>query len=267
LRHVRDFKQITTVSLTGHLMFEELGASGEIKHGTIADMTYTNQADTYAKMFAITRRDIINDDLGALTKVPQALGRGAALKLNDVFWTEFTADSSTFWTTGRLNYFEGAATNLQISSLTTAVQMFRDQIDADSKPLGIAPSMLVVPSALEVVAQNLFSGQNLVVGALGSTSAKSVEPNINPHAGKYKPVTSAYLGNAAYGNSSTAWYLLADPRDLAAIEVVFLNGQESPTIEQADADFSTLGIQMRGFHDFGVKKQEYRAGVKSKGAA
>ena len=28
-----------------------------------------------------------------------------------------------------------------------------------------------------------------------------------------------------------------------------------------------LGIQMRGYHDFGVSKQEYRAGVKMKGEA
>jgi hypothetical protein len=55
--------------------------------------------------------------------------------------------------------------------------------------------------------------------------------------------------------------------DLSAIEVVFLDGQETPTIEEAEADFDTLGIQFRGFHDFGVSKHEYRAGVKSKGAA
>jgi hypothetical protein len=55
--------------------------------------------------------------------------------------------------------------------------------------------------------------------------------------------------------------------DLAAIEVAFLKGVEVPTVETADADFNTLGIQMRGYHDFGVTKQDYRAGVKSKGAA
>jgi hypothetical protein len=68
-------------------------------------------------------------------------------------------------------------------------------------------------------------------------------------------------------NSAAAWYLLADPNDLPFIEAVFLNGQESPTVESADADFNTLGIQFRGYHDFGVDTQEYRAAVKSKGSA
>jgi len=51
------------------------------------------------------------------------------------------------------------------------------------------------------------------------------------------------------------------------IEVAFLNGQESPTIETADADFNVLGIQMRGFHDFGVSLQDYRGGISNKGEA
>ena len=40
------------------------------------------------------------------------------------------------------------------------------------------------------------------------------------------------------------------------IEVAFLNGQESPTIETADADSNVLGVQMRGYHDFGVALQD-----------
>ena len=79
---------------------------------------------------------------------------------------------------------------------------------------------------------------------------------------------SRYLSNSYYtGASSKAWYLLADPNDLPVIEVAFLNGQESPTIETAEADFSVLGIQARGVHDFGIALQDPRAGIRSKGEA
>jgi len=79
---------------------------------------------------------------------------------------------------------------------------------------------------------------------------------------------SRYRSNSQYaGNSSKAWYLLAEPGDLPVIEVAFLNGQESPTIETADADFSVLGVQMRGYHDFGVGLQDPRGGIKAKGEA
>ena len=47
--------------------------------------------------------------------------------------------------------------------------------------------------------------------------------------------------------------------------MAFLNGQESPTIETAEADFNQLGIKMRGYHDFGCALQDPRGGLKSKG--
>jgi hypothetical protein len=33
-------------------------------------------------------------------------------------------------------------------------------------------------------------------------------------------------------------------------------------VETAEADFNVLGVQMRGYYDFGVSKAEYLAGVK-----
>jgi hypothetical protein len=54
---------------------------------------------------------------------------------------------------------------------------------------------------------------------------------------------------------------------MAPIAVSFLNGNETPTVESADADFNTLGIQFRGYFDFGCDLAEYLSGIKSKGAS
>ena len=263
IRPARDFKTMTSYRLTGNLQYEKVGATGEIKHGTLTEDTYTNKVDTHAKMLAISRQDIINDDLGALQKVPSMLGRGAGLQLNEVFWTEFLADFASFWTTGRGNYMEGAGTVLAIDQLTALELLFLNQTDSNGKPLGITPRFLLTPNALSVKAAEICNSTEV-----RDTTASTKIGTSNPHAGKFTPIRSSYLHNSkmAGGYSTTAWYLLADPRDLAVIEVAFLNGIETPTIESSDADFDTLGIQMRGFHDFGVKKQEYRAGARSKGA-
>ena len=264
IRSVNDFKTNTSYRLTGAMQFEKVGPAGTIPHGTTDEQSFTNKAETYGKMYAITRQDIVNDDLGALSSIPRMIGRGSALKLNDVFWTEFL-DNSSFFASGNSNYFTGASTNLQSSSLKTAVQKFMDQTDEDGKPLGAMPKFLLVPTAEKVTADELYTSTNLNTG--GSSTTDKV-PNRNVFAGMYQPITSAYLSNSSYtGYSSTAWYLLCDPNDIAVIEVAFLNGQESPIVESADADFNTLGIQMRGYFDFGVAKQDYRGGVKSKGAA
>lgn len=258
---VSDFKTRTSYSLTGDMQYLAVPPGGELKHATAGEQAYTNKADTYGRMFALDRRDIINDDLGALTGIPRKLGRGGALKINDVFWTVFL-DNASFFTSGNKNYFEGSGTALSIDSLTTAEQMFLDQVDYDGKPLSIAAAILLVSTANKVLGDQLNTAQTIAYG--GSTAKLSN----NPHQGKYRSVASAYMSNTAYtGNSSTAWYLLADPMDLAVIEVCFLNGKQEPTVETSEADFSQLGVQMRGYHDFGVSKQEKKAGVKSKGAA
>lgn len=262
-RAVNDFKTVTSYRLTGGLSFEQVGPGGEIPHGDLGEESYSNKAETYGKMLAITRQDVINDDLGALTAVPQRIGRGAATKLNSVFWAEFL-DNAAFFATGNANYISGATTNLSSEGLRQGVEKLRKQTDPDGQPLALTPRLLLVPPELESIADELYASTNVNTG--GAAATEKV-PNRNTHAGKYRPVVSPYLSNTGYtGYSTTAWYLLADPLDLAVIEVCFLNGVEAPTVETADADFNTLGIQMRGYFDFGVNKQEPRGGIKSKGA-
>jgi hypothetical protein len=132
-------------------------------------------------------------------------------------------------------------------------------------PMGHTPRYLVVPPEVEVIAMELYTSTNYNTG--GAATTEKV-PNRNIFAGKYLPVVSNYLSNSSYtGYSTTAWYLVADPQDVPVIETVFLNGVESPTVESAEAEMNQLGIYLRGYHDFGVKKQEKRGGIKSKGAA
>lgn len=266
IRNVNDFKTVTSYRLVGTDQYEKIAPGGEFKHGTLGEQTFTNKAETYGLMLSIDRRDIINDDLGAITTVPRKLGRGSGLKINDVFWTVFLAEAAgTFFTSGNKNYITGASpvSTLGIDGLTLGELTFMNQTDPDGKPIGVMPKVLLVPTALSAIAAQLFKSLEM-----RDTTASIKFPVANPHAGKFPVLVSRYLGNSAYtGYSTTGWYLLADPSDLPVIETAFLNGNESPTIESSEADFNTLGIQMRGFHDFGVALQDPRGGMKSKGAA
>jgi hypothetical protein len=258
---VTDFKQITRYRLVGNMTYERVAPGGELKHGKLGEEKFTNQADTHGLMVAIDRRDIINDDLGVITSVPQELGRGAGQSLNDLFWTVFL-DHAGFFTPGNKNLLSGADTALTIDGLTKAEVQFNKQTDSTGRPLGIAPAILLVPTALTAIGSALVKATEIRENAAGSKY-----PVFNPHQGKFRLEMSRFLDNPKIpGGSDKAWYLLAEPADLAAIEVVFLNGQESPTIESTDADFATLGIQLRGYHDFGCSKQDPRAAVKAAGA-
>lgn len=260
VRNVSDFKTVTSYRLIGKDQYELVAPGGELKHGTLGNEQFTNKADTYGLMLSIDRRDIINDDLSAITTVPRKLGRGSGLKINDIFWATFM-NNATFFSVGNKNYISGATTGLSIDGLTEGEVKFMDQTDGDGKPIGIMPMLLLVPTALSAIGSQLFKSLEL-----RETTANAKYPVANPHQGKFRIEVSRYLSNAQYtGNSSKAWFLLADPNDLPVIEVAFLNGQEAPTIETAEADFNVLGVQMRGYHDFGVALQDFRGGLKSKG--
>ncbi len=134
VRNVSDFKTVTSYRLIGKDQYEEVAPGGELKHGTLGNETYTNKADTYGLMLSIDRRDIINDDLGAITTVPRKLGRGSGQKINDVFWETFLGNAA-FFTAGNNNYLTGADTVLSIDGLTKAEVAFMDQVDSDGKRL------------------------------------------------------------------------------------------------------------------------------------
>ncbi|NBW17448.1 MAG: hypothetical protein EBR82_56655, partial [Caulobacteraceae bacterium] len=116
----------------------------------------------------------------------------------------------------------------------------------DGKPLGVTPRTLLVSPENEITAAELMSGSLLITGE------NATRANVNVLAGRYQVVTSSYL------TSSSTWWLVANPADLPAMEVAFLNGVRVPTVEQAEADFNVLGVQMRGYFDFGVAKAESR---------
>ncbi len=260
IRPVSDFKEITSFSLTGDLTYEEVAPGGEIKHGTLGETTYTNKATTYGKLLGLDRRDLINDDAGALDSAGKRLGRGGALKFNAVFWACWLDDTAFFPTNASLsNYDSGSDSLLTAVGLDNMTSIFEMQTDPDGNPMGLSPAILLVPVPLHGSALTLM--QSEMLNLVSTTSAVNGQANI--WRGRYTVVKSQYLA----GSSAIlkCWYLLANPNDLPAIESCFLNGVEMPTVESADMDFDRLGITLRGFHDFGVRKQEYRAAVKSKG--
>jgi lambda family phage portal protein len=261
-RSLTDFKTVTTAALTGGFTYQKVGVAGEIKHATVGELTYTLQADTYARMIAVTRKDIINDDLGVFDQVREKLGRGAANSINRDFWTVFM-NNSAFFTSGRGNAASGAGTVLSIAALTQAETLFLNQTDPDGDPVAISPTILLVPNALTVTGANLMNSTTVA----NDTTANTITLGNNPHAGKYTLLRSSYLSNAAItGNSTTAYYLLANPNELSTIEVGFVGGKDTPTVDAAEADFNTLGFQWRGLIDYAIGLKEYRAGVRMAGA-
>lgn len=261
---VSDFKEHTRYRLTDDMKFQPVGKGGELKHGKLGEENFTQKADTHGIMFSLDRKDIINDDLGAFAAIPQVLGMGSAEAIAEAVFELLLSNPGNFFSTDNKNYLEGADTSLSIEALTAAELLFLEQTKPNGRPLSVAPRVLFVPPALNVTASQLMNA----TAVNETTTTNKPKVATNPHAGKFDVMTSAYLSNSTFaGASNKAWYLFADPNRLPAFEVAFLNGKQTPTVERADANFNTLGIQFRGYIDFGVKEQDHRGAVKVKGEA
>jgi len=240
VRSVNDFKAINLLRLNGDMKFRKIGNAGELKIAQASDTRRSVAADTYGISTQLTRQDMINDDLNALSQVPQRMGRGAALAMNEAIWGEFQSSNDTYYQKASA----AAGNALSLTALKAATTGFRKLTDPDGNPLGIAPRVLLVPPELEITAAELMTSALLISGNT------TKEPNANVLQGRYRVVVSNYL------TSASTWWLAADSVDLPALDVVFLNGQQAPTIEQVAPDYQLLGVAIRGFFDFGVSKAE-----------
>lgn len=275
---VSDFKTHNIYRLTNTGGYKQVGADGELKHGGFTDDKYTVAADTYGKMVGLTRKDIINDDLGALNRIMTALGIEGARFLEEIFYAHLLDNRDTIFAAGNNNLISGASTALGVDGLTEAEQKFRDQV-VDDAPIMVDPSILLVGTALSVKASELFT--NTQLQGVQSANAKQ-RPDGNPHVSKFRPVTTGFLNNtnikkrttdaaanASFNNqSATQWFLMPEPNSGrgAVVMGAFLNGNQRPTIEQADATFNVLGLQWRAYHDAGAGSGDPKLAVRSAGA-
>ena len=266
-----DFKENERFRLTDIGDLKPVGADGEIKDGGVSEEKAVNQLDTYAKKFCLTRKMIINDDLGAFLKVPTAMGNRAARLVDQLFFTRLLAnptmtDGKPLFSTNHRNLLTGANSALSADSLKKAIKAFLDQTDADGQPISVEPSILLVPTALKFLAVELTRGAALM---MSGGAEQTIRPTLNVLAEEnLSIVSSPYLSNAKYaGASDTAWYLFGKPGTVDTFEIGYLKGKRTPTVERGDLDFNVLGIWFRVYFDVGIREQDHRGMLKANGAA
>ena len=266
-----DFKENQRFRLTDVGDLQPVGADGEIKDSALTEESAKNQLDTYAKKFCLTRKMIINDDLGAFLKVPTAMGNRAARLVDQLFFKRLmanptTVDGKPLFGRDHKNLLSGANSALSADSLKKAIQMFIDQTDADGQPISVEPSILLVPTALKHLAIELTRGATLM---MSGGPDNTIRPAINVLADEnLSIVSSPYLGNKNYPNFSEAsWYLFGKPGTVDTFEIGYLKGKRTPTVERGDLDFNVLGVWFRVYFDIGIREQDHRGMVKATGSA
>lgn len=251
-----DFKVATRIDAGLFPNLSEIPEGAEYTYATLSDRKVTVQLATYGKMFSITRQGIINDDLNMFSKVPQKMGRASKRTIGNLVWAQITGnvalDDGVALFHGDHDNWLDAGTALSVSSLDAARAAMMRQTDPDSVAetgLNIRPAFLLVAPEYEGTAKVLMSAQYV------PESSKFQIPN---HvAGMAQVVSDARLSGAA-------WYLVAAPNSTDTIEVSYLNGVETPVMEQRDG-WSVDGVEFKIRIDAGVKVLDHRGFYKNDG--
>lgn len=239
---VKDFKSVKGVRLVMGGLLQPLGKGGELKHVALSDESRDLAAATKGSIVAITREDLVNDDLGVLAEIPQKFGQMAGRTINkDVFGNlSTTAADYGASTTGALN----------LANLSAAYALAMGIKDSDGNPLGAMPNRILCGPDNYVTARNIYQSEHI-------EGAQSEKGRDNIMRGVLEPLTSPYLSGTAYRLFNSAFPL---------VDVAFLNGRTEPVIETAEAAFNCLGVEMRCYYDFGVSKGDLKAALYSTGA-
>lgn len=250
-----DFKTTTRVDLGLFPSLTKVIEGAEYKYATMSDRGVNLVLATYGKIFAITRQAIINDDLGAFTKIPARMGRAAKRTIGDLVYAVLTDNAAM---ADSVALFHATHKNLQTSSglavatLDAGRSLMAKQRDPDSvaAALNIRPAFLLTPVALEGVAKQLMASQ---------TEPGQSNPNLaSKVTGMAKPIAEARLDV----NSTTTWYLAGSPSQYDTIEVSYLNGNEAPVLEQKEG-WNVDGVEFKVRQDAGVNLLDFRALQKS----
>lgn len=264
---VNDFKAHSRYRLQENMGYLKVGPSGELKHGELADSGRTNKAETYGRMIGLTRVHLRNDDMNALRQILIGLADGAAWALDaEIFDYLLTLISGgNFFKTDNGNYITDS---LSISGISAAETAFENMVGLGGKPIMSMPNRLLTGTTLKTLGKQLYNDSTV----RSDTVADGFEKN--PHAGTYLAMSTPWLNNTKVkkpdgtsltGQSDDHWLMLGDPEEAAILEVALLDGREQPYIEQGESSFDTLGIQTRGYHDFGVNEGDEEAGIYSLG--
>ncbi len=267
----QDFKQHSEMRLTGDIVMKQLPTNGEIQHAQLGEQAYTWQVDTFARIIKIDRKLIINDDLSAFSSIPKMFGRGAALAVENAFWTLVLANTGSFFGTTNSNYLSGTTvgtndSRLDVEGLSRAYSQMMKQVDPAGYPVNILPRFVLVPPELKATADSLYRSLNVVAAPTAASGPPTIA-SANPFLGLGEPIVSPYLSNSSYsGYSTTGWYLFGAPDDVASFGIGYLSGQEMPIVEQAPQESEHLGLTFRAWLDFGVTQLDSRGAIFSTGA-
>lgn len=243
-RTADDFRPMSLLKLGEFGKLQKVTEAGEIKALTTGEAKEGYSVETFGGMFNLSRKAIINDDLGAFARWAEMMGRAAAETEADQLVALLTGnpvmeDGNALFsaTHGNLSA-TGAAPD--VASLSAARLALRRQTGLDGvSPISATPKFILAAPELETTFEKL----------LAELAAAKVDDQ-NPFSGKMTLLIEPRL-------SGDDWYVFADPAMLPVLEYAYLSSAQGPQIASRDG-WEVLGREFRVVLDFGCGAVDWR---------
>ncbi|MFT3976993.1 MAG: Mu-like prophage major head subunit gpT family protein [Sphingomonas bacterium] len=254
-RTADDFRPISLVKLGEFGKLQKVTEAGEIKALSTGEATEGLQLETFGGIFSLSRKALVNDDLGAFARWAGMMGTAAAETEADqlvAILNEANGLGPVMGDGKRLFHVDHgnlAATGeaLAVDPLSGARLALRRQKGLDGvSPISATPKFLLVPPELETAAEKL----------LAELAAATVNDQ-NPFSGKLTLLVEPRL-------TETAWYVFADPAVLPVLEYAYLSSAPGPQLASKDG-WEVLGREFRVVLDFGAGAVDWRGAYRNEG--
>ena len=255
-RAASDFRALSIVKLGEFSGLQEVTEHGEVKAMTTGEAVEGYALKTFAGTFSLSRKAIINDDLGAFGRWGEMMGRAAAeteaaqliglLTANAGGGVKLSDGQNLFHASHGNLAASGAA--LSETSLSAARLAMRTQKGLDGKtPVNVVPRYLLVGPALETAAEKLLA-------TINTTTTEDA----NPFGGRLSLLVEPRI-------TGNGWYVFADPASAPVLEWAYLSSAPGPQLSSRDG-WEVLGREFRVVLDFGCGAVDHRGAYRNPGA-
>lgn len=270
-----DFKNLNRIRFSEMGSPEMVPEGKEYPESSMSDSREVYKVNKYGNMFTVTWETVVNDDLDAISRIPAMQGAACRRLQNQAVYGVLTGNptmgdtgalfNATAQTTagGHANLATGAGAP-SVTTLNTAfISMMTKKGLRSDVILNIQPAFLIVPAAISATALQLIGSIADPSAGGSSTTGNSNTKNIyGPNGDRPLKVIVEPLLDAS---SSTAWYLAANNSQVDTVELTFLEGEQSPVLEN-EWDFEKDVYKYKVRQTFGVAPIDYRGMYKHAGA-
>lgn len=266
-RRLRGINALTGISRVGESGHYEQMRRTERKPAVLG-------IDTYGAVYSVTRQMIRNDESGdLLNKNPGDMGYAMGVFVMQAMAALIESNPLTFDGATMANDTRGNHTTNALSedSLANAIAWVENQTDEDGFPIVVQFATLAVHGPkLELIAKRILNSSIAAV-PVGATT----QTTTTMYQGTDNPVSALLPADAVvrerFFTDLTDWRLFANPNELPAFCIGFLDGDESPFIgikepqvrnalgagtDPYTYEFDSVDFKMR--LDFGVAPLDFR---------